>query len=120
MTVGRFIQMDEVAIARLCHEVNRGYCEGIGDHSQVPWEQAPESVRQSAIKGVRYALKHPEATPESQHQVWMDDKIKEGFVYGPEKDLEKKTHHCLVPYGELPEAQRVKDYLFLAVVRANS
>jgi len=25
-------------IAKVCHEVNRAYCAGIGDNSQVPWE----------------------------------------------------------------------------------
>ncbi len=28
-----------------------------------------------------------------------------------------KTHHCLVPYAELPLEQRVKDNLYGAVVR---
>lgn len=27
-------------IARVCHEVNRAYCESMGDTSQVPWEDA--------------------------------------------------------------------------------
>ena len=33
------------------------------------------------------------------------------------KDLKKKTHHCLVPYDELPEAQKAKDAIFQAVIK---
>ena len=34
-------QMCEI-IARACHEVNRSYCEMVGDNSQVRWDDAPE------------------------------------------------------------------------------
>ena len=29
-------------IARVCHNVNKAYCEAIGDDSQVTWEEAPK------------------------------------------------------------------------------
>ena len=41
-----------------------------------------------------------------------------GWVYGEHKDEQRKTHPCIVPYDELPAAQRAKDALFLANVRA--
>jgi hypothetical protein len=34
------------------------------------------------------------------------------------KDADLKTHPCLRPYCELPEFDRKKDILFLAIVRA--
>lgn len=42
------------------------------------------------------------------HEVWSDTRIKQGWTYGSERNDEKKTHPCLVPYEELPEAE--KDY----------
>lgn len=48
----------------------------------------------------------------------MKEKIEDGWVYGDEKDTEKKTHPCLVPYEELPEFQKKKDALFQAIVDA--
>jgi hypothetical protein len=30
------------AIARACHEVNRAYCQALGDNSQPAWEDGPE------------------------------------------------------------------------------
>ena len=38
--------------ARLAHEVNRGYCQFLGDDSQLPYDQAPEWQKLSALNGV--------------------------------------------------------------------
>lgn len=101
-------------IAELCHEVNRAYCESVGDFSQLPWKDAPDWQKQSAINGVKFHLKN-DVTPEDSHNNWMKYKIAEGWVYGEVKDPVKKTHPCLIPYRQLPREQRVKDYLFKAI-----
>lgn len=103
-------------IARVCHEANRGYCESIGDFSQVEWSKAPDWQQQSAIEGVQRAMEG--ATLEELHASWSEAKRRDGWVYGDIKDAENKTHPCLVPYDELPIEQRRKDALFLAVVNA--
>ena len=56
--------------------------------------------------------------PEQQHEAWREDKRRDGWVYGVVKDPAAKTHPCMVPYADLPESQRRKDALYLAVVRA--
>jgi len=43
-------------------------------------------------------------------------KKEQGWKLGPVKDLEKKEHPCFCPYGDLPLEQRVKDFLFAAIV----
>jgi hypothetical protein len=103
--------------AEACHEVNRHYCAAIGDASQVPWREAPEWQRRSCVAGVEYALDHPGATPEESHRSWLDTKLMEGWKYGPIKDYENREHPCLVAYEDLPGEQRVKDLIFLSVVR---
>jgi RyR domain. len=55
-------------------------------------------------------------TSENLHQNWLDQKKKDGWVYGKTKDAEKKTHPCMVPYSDLPKEQQVKDHLFHAIV----
>ena len=110
--------IDIEQIARICHETNRVYCESIGDNSQKIWNEAEEWQRDSAINGVKYKLKHPDATPKDQHDVWSLDKINSGWTYGTVKDADKKTHPCLVPYEQLPAEQKIKDYLFVGVVKA--
>lgn len=105
-------------IARVCHEANRGWCESIGDDSQASWDDAAPWQRESAIAGVRFAIENPESTPKQQHEAWCNDKHAAGWVFGPEKDADAKTHPCLVPYEKLPAAQRLKDSIFVAIVRA--
>lgn len=104
------------ACARAAHEANRAYCIAIGDTSQPPWETAPEWQKSSARNGVSGALAGN--TPEQSHESWMAEKAATGWKYGPVKDPEKREHPCFVPYAELPEAQRAKDDLFIATVRA--
>ena len=110
--------MEIETIARITHEVNRVYCNSIGDTSQVPWEEAPQWQRDSATTGVTYLRDHPFATAEMSHQCWLDEKAATGWVYGPTKDAEQKTHPCIVPYDQLPDHQKTKDALFHAVCRA--
>lgn len=105
------------AIAKVCHEVNRGYCQAIGDNSQKTWAEAEAWQRESAIAGVLFAIKNPNAGPDHQHNAWLADKTRDGWIYGPVKNPERKTHPCCVPYEALPLEQKVKDYLFKAVVR---
>lgn len=109
--------MSKKNIARVCHEVNRAYCEALGDHSQLAWRDAPDWQRKSALAGVNLHLSG-EHGPEASHESWMKQKLDEGWKYGPVKDVEKKEHPCMVPFDQLPREQQVKDYLFRAVVHA--
>lgn len=103
-------------IAKVCHNANKAYCEGIGDNSQKSWEDAEQWQRDSAIKGVEYRINNSSAPASAQHDAWMADKVNDGWVYGEVKDADKKTHPCIVPYDQLPIEQRKKDALFQAVV----
>jgi len=105
-------------IAKVCHEANKAYYEAWGDFSQKHWKEAEEWQRQSAIKGVEYRLDNPNAPESAQHDAWMRDKLADGWVYGPVKDAQHKTHPCIVPYHQLPHFQQKKDALFAAIVNA--
>jgi len=108
----------EEVIARVCHEANRAYCAAIGDASQVPWADAPEWQRSSAVSGVKFCIANPDAPPSANHDSWLEEKRRTGWKYGPVKDPEKREHPCFVPYNELPEEQKAKDALFKAIVGA--
>jgi hypothetical protein len=105
-------------VAGLCHEVNRAYCEALGDTSQPAWREAPDWQRDSALEGVRAALADPGRRPEDSHAGWLEHKRAEGWTHGAAKDPGARTHPCMVPFAELPLEQRAKDHLFLGVVRA--
>lgn len=105
-------------IAMVAHSVNRAYCQAIGDYSQHEWDEAPEWQRESAINGVKFHIENPNASPSASHENWLREKREQGWKYGPVKDPNAKTHPCCVPYEDLPIEQRVKDYLFIGVVRS--
>lgn len=105
-------------IARICHEVNRAWCEFNGDLSQVAWDKAPDWQKESMVRGVEFVLANPTAHESAQHDAWMRDKVAEGWVHGTVKDANKRTHPCIVPYEELPDVQQFKDKLFRTVVIA--
>ena len=103
--------------ARAAHEVNRTYCQMLGDNSQPHWEDAPQWQRDSAIAGVNAIVYNPDTTPAQSHESWLKAKELEGWTYGPFKDPDAKKHPCMVPYEALPAEQRAKDAIFGAVVR---
>jgi len=104
-------------IAQVAHEANRALQRIAGDDNpSPPWDDAPLDQRDSAIAGILTALNG--ATPEEQHDAWAAHKRADGWVYGAVKDAEAKTHPCLVPYANLPPEQRVKDAVYIAIVRA--
>lgn len=105
-------------VARACHEANRVYCRSLGDDSQLPWEDAPEWARDSAIYGVSKIASGEITRPEQSHESWLAQKEAEGWRYGPVKDPEKKEHPCFVPYDQLPREQQLKDHLFFAIASA--
>lgn len=112
--------LEPAEIARIAHEVNRAYCLALGDLSQLPWDEASEWQRESAFAGVMLHLSNPDAGPEASHEAWAARKVAEGWQYGPAKDVEAKTHPCLVPFAELSVEQQAKDFLSRAIVHALS
>jgi len=109
--------MEIEKIARIAHEINKAYCEALGDFSQVSWEDAPEWQRESARMGVDLHMSG-DFGPEASHISWMKQKVEDGWVYGEVKDEHLKTHPCIVSFDQLPVEQQAKDYIFRAVVHA--
>lgn len=111
--------MSPINIARVCHEANRALQKIQADQSipvSAPWEELDQHYVDSSIDGVRGVLNG--STPEQSHENWMAFKLENGWRLGPVKDEAKKEHPLLVPYAELDDAARVKDDLFVAIVKA--
>lgn len=104
-------------IAKVCHEVNRAYCQAIGDFSQPTWEEAEDWQKESAINGVLFHSENLNATPEESHNNWLKEKEAAGWKYGEVKDSIKKEHPCFLPYDQLPLEQKAKDYIFRSLVK---
>lgn len=59
-----------------------------------------------------------EELAEAAHGVWMEGKIRDGWVYAPATDKAAKQHSCLVPYAELSEADKQSDRDLVAGIPA--
>ena len=107
-------------IARVAHEINKAYCEALGDDSQPSWGEAPDWQKESAVAGVRFHQANPNASASASHDSWLEQKRADGWRYGEVKDADAKTHPCFVPFDELPTEQKAKDFLFRQVVHSLS
>ena len=112
------VRLTDEQIARVCHEANRAYCLAVTGEWHHPWDQAPRWQKDSAIAGVTTHRMDRTLSPAESHAAWMKHKQADGWKYGPVKDEAKKEHPCMVPYDQLPPAQRVKDALFIAIIDA--
>ena len=110
--------MEIIEVAKIAHEINKSYCESIGDNSQPDWDNAPEWQKSSAVNGVKFHLENPNASPSSSHESWMKQKTEEGWKHGSVKDPEKKEHPCFLPYEQLPTEQKSKDFLFRQIIHS--
>lgn len=50
-----------------------------------------------------------EILAKNTHEVWAQNRISEGWSYGPERNDAKKQTPCLVPYEMLPEEEKLYD-----------
>lgn len=110
--------MTPIEISRVVHGANRALRIINGEDPGPDWEDATPEMRNATINGIQFRRENPDATPEMQHEKWRAEYEANGWVLGPVKDRDAKTHPCLVPYSELPEGQRMKDKVFCAIVDA--
>lgn len=43
------------------------------------------------------------------HDVWARTRLEEGWIWGPDRNDQRKTHPCLIPYSDLPESEKDVD-----------
>lgn len=110
--------MEVQVIAEVCHQANRVIQRHNGDLISLPWDEESAETRASVVDGVQNVISG--ATPEQSHENWLQFTNNHGWRYGAVKDEEAKTHPLIVPYADLPPEQKVKDALFVGIVKALS
>ncbi len=50
-----------------------------------------------------------EGLAENSHDLWAQQRLSQGWSFGPQRDDAKKFHSCLVPYDQLPESEKEFD-----------
>lgn len=69
----------------------------------------PTPIATSAITLPPELLALTERLAENAHDLWAVQRLKDGWTYGPQRDDSAKKHPCLVPYADLPDAEKAYD-----------
>ena len=69
----------------------------------------PKPIDTSLVKLPDELFELTEQIAENVHENWASARIAEGWIYGENRDDEKRTTPCLVPYSQLPESEKEFD-----------
>ena len=127
----------EEEMAKAIHEYYRGLCKEKGwpvkydmDYAELPDDIKADNL--AAAARIPQVLSHAglavvphdyteagidpkiledniELLAEAEHNGWMEQKRRNGWVYGEQRDDKKKIHNTLIPYKELREEDKEKD-----------
>ena len=70
---------------------------------------APTPISTQAVTLPQELDELVEQLAENIHDHWANQRIEDGWVYGPQRDDARKTHPDLVPYAALPEGEKEYD-----------
>jgi len=115
------------------NETERGITREMNP-SMAPWEELPESLKESNrdqaehirvkleavgcdicitndwdVPQFEFSPEEVELMAEMEHQRFVEERLRQGFKYGPTKHLAKRTSPTLVPWSDLPEDEKDKD-----------
>ena len=69
----------------------------------------PNPVNVTEIQLPEELMALAEAISKNVHEVWAQNRMKEGWTYGPVRDDAKRQSPCLIPYEQLPEEEKSYD-----------
>lgn len=86
-----------------------------------PWPERDQAFRDQFVAYVQNLCQADEfPSPEEAHNSWWRAYEDMGWVYGPVRDTEAKTHPDMVPFSKLEQREQDKDAVFLALVQIAS
>ena len=69
----------------------------------------PSPVDTSNVQLPEELMALAEAISKNVHEVWAQNRMNEGWTYGPVRDDKKRQTPCLIPYEQLPEEEKAYD-----------
>jgi len=97
-------------IAQNAYEKTQLCRKNRGDFQDLPWAYLEEWKRNDIINTVWfYLMYYPSQGAEECHNSWVADKFLDGWVYGYALLQDKRQHPNLVPFGQLPVEEQIKN-----------
>lgn len=106
-------------ICKLCHDANNELMVANGETPQGAWDTLDDHLKQMTRDSVQVIINDPTITAEDIHNTWMDNKRRDGWVYGTTKDATKKTHPLMIPFDEMNDIDKAKDQSFIDIVNSH-
>ena len=69
----------------------------------------PAPVNTSDVQLPEELMALAEAIAKNVHEVWAQNRMNEGWTFGPVRDDQKRQTPCLIPYEQLPEEEKAYD-----------
>ena len=69
----------------------------------------PTPIDTSGVTLTKEIEELTELLAKNAHDIWAQQRLDEGWTYGPQRDDQAKQHPCLVPYEELPDSEKEYD-----------
>lgn len=108
----------KILIARVAHQANRAIKEFYGEDNLPSWDESSKESKSRGVLGVEKVIANRNITNAEIHQAWVDTMLADGWRHGPVIDTIKKFHPNLVAYEDLSDNQKLKDVVYLAIVKA--
>ena len=74
-----------------------------------PSDYRPEPVETADIELDANIASLVELLARNVHELWAQERLAQGWTYGPARDDSGKRHPCLIPYEQLSEAEKNYD-----------
>jgi len=81
-----------------------------------PWDEREQDFKNQFLEVIERQCGPDRCMDARQlHEDWVVAYRKNRWVYGPVRDREKRTHPDMVPFDELGQLERDKDFVFVAL-----
>ena len=79
-------------------------------NTSFPPNYTPSPVDTSNVTLPAELMTLAEELARNVHEIWAQNRMKEGWTYGSVRDDAKRQTPCLIPYDQLPEEEKNYDY----------
>ena len=105
--------------AKAAHDANFHYNKFRGiDRDGKLWEDCSDEEKHRLLNAAGRIFDNPKLTPEELHKLWCEDMLSRGWKYGDAYSFADKTHPCIASYNEIPDEDKLKDTMYLSIIRA--